>query len=134
MDVPDTRRVPDRELFRLHPRLAWERFLIEWAELLFKVASYRERDTDLASDCFVYICEQLVANDFRRLLRFRADGTASLSTWLTVVAGNLAVDWSRKHRGRDHEFEFVKQLSAKDRKIFEMIYKQRRTVAEVQEA
>jgi len=68
------------------PREAWARFLEVYSPLLFDVARRFERHDDAVADCYLYICEQLSANRFGRLLRFRPDGPARFSTWLRAVA------------------------------------------------
>jgi RNA polymerase sigma factor (sigma-70 family) len=59
-----------------------------------------ERDADSVSDCYLYVCEHLYRNEYRRLRRFVPGGPASFRTWLFLVARNLALDWRRKKYGR----------------------------------
>ena len=79
---------------------AWTEFLELYAPVLQQVVSLIETERDAAADCFVYICEHLAEARFRRLRRFRPDGSASFTTWLRAVARNLAIDWVRKTHGR----------------------------------
>ena len=53
--------------------------------MIFQVGRYFEKDLDRASDCFQFVCEKLSEDRFRRLLRFKPQGTASFSTWLRAV-------------------------------------------------
>src|SRR5262249_48301488 len=71
----------------------WEQFLLQYSGVLYQVLHAFTRDDDEAADCFVYSCEQLAKNGFRRLRRFKLDGTASFATWLRVVTRNLWYDW-----------------------------------------
>jgi RNA polymerase sigma factor (sigma-70 family) len=59
-----------------------------------------ERDADSVSNCYLYVCEQLYRNEYRRLRRFEPGGPASFRTWLFLVARNLTLDWRRKKYGR----------------------------------
>ncbi len=79
---------------------AWREFLEGYAPLLLQVARYSEPDPDSASDCFLFLCEHLSREGFRRLRRFRVGGAASFSTWLRAVSRNLCLDWRRHRHGR----------------------------------
>src|SRR5678815_4850355 len=82
------------------PTQAWREFLETYAPVLRQVVRLIETDHDAAADCFVYICQELAAKGFRRLLRFKSAGPASFTTWLRAVARNLSIDWHRKRYGR----------------------------------
>ncbi len=111
-----------RQLRARDPREAWARFLELYSPLLFDVARRFERNDDAVADCYLYICEQLSANRFGRLLRFRADGPARFSTWLCAVARNLCLDWHRREFGRHRVFESVARLPALDQEIFRGLF------------
>jgi len=76
---------------------AWETFLGIYSSILYQTAVAYSDDEDEAADCYLYICEQLSRNSFRRLLKFKPEGSASLTTWLRVVSRNLCYDWHRAH-------------------------------------
>ena len=114
-----------RQLRSRDPREAWARFLELYSPLLFDVARRFERDDEAVADCYLYICEQLSANRFGRLLRFRPDGPARFSTWLCAVARNLCLDWYRREFGRYRVFESVARLPALDQEVFRGLFVER---------
>jgi hypothetical protein len=85
------------------------------------------RNEEEAADCFVFICEKLAQNAFRRLLRFKPAGTASFSTWLRVVAKNLCFDWQRKVHGRPRPFQSLRGLGALDLEVYHCRYERGRS-------
>ncbi len=114
-----------RQLQSRDPREAWARFLELYSPLLFDVARRFEREGEAVADCYLYICEQLSANGFRRLSRFRPDGPARFSTWLCAVARNLCLDWHRHEFGRHRAFESIARLTAFDQEIFRGLFVER---------
>lgn len=89
-----------RRLTSADAEQAWAEFLQSYASLLVQVIAVCERDPELRCDCFVYACEQLSRNRFRRLRRFKVAGPATFATWLRAVIRNLCVDWRRQRFGR----------------------------------
>src|SRR5437868_11230231 len=98
------------ELRSSQSREAWAEFLRQYSSLIFQTCQFSTSDADQAADCFLFACEQLSRNSFRRLLCFRPDGPASLSTWLSVVVRNLCLDWQRKRLGRPRLFRSIAKL------------------------
>lgn len=90
---------------------AWKEFLHEYSPVCYQAARAHASDSDSAADCYVYVCEELARNNFRRLLKFKPDGAASFKTWLLVVARNLCFDWHRKRTGRPRPFKSLQSLS-----------------------
>lgn len=111
-----------RQLRSRDPREGWAGFLDAYSPLLLDVVRLFERDEDAAGDCYLFICEQLCRNGFRRLRRFRTDGPASFTTWLRAVARNLCLDWHRQEFGRHRVFESIARLPALDQEIFKRIF------------
>jgi RNA polymerase sigma factor (sigma-70 family) len=111
-----------RQLRLRDPHQAWAAFLEEYSVLIFQVARYFERDLDRASDCFQFVCEKLCEGRFRRLLRFKPEGSASFSTWLRAVVRNLCLDWRRKEFGRPRRFRSISRLSGFDQEVFSCVY------------
>jgi RNA polymerase sigma factor (sigma-70 family) len=111
-----------RQLRSREPREAWAGFLDAYSPLLLDVVRLFERDEDAAGDCYLFICEQLCRNGFRRLRCFRTDGPASFTTWLRAVARNLCLDWHRQEFGRHRVFESIARLPALDQEIFKKIF------------
>jgi len=98
--------VEDDELRRLLSRLssgdnsnAWAEFLRAYSDLIYETDWFMFRDLDSASDCYLYACQELSRHNFRRLVKFQPDGSASFPTWLRVVVRHLYIDWYRKKRG-----------------------------------
>lgn len=101
---------------------AWNDFLARFSPLVFRVAHRFERDEERASDCFLYVCEQLSDNAFRRLRSFRPNGPAQFGTWLTAVVTNLCIDWRRKLHGRYRPAAAIARLPELDQFIHRLIY------------
>jgi len=99
-------------------REAWEEFLRSYSAVIFQTCQYSTSNADQAADCFLFACEQLSRNNFRRLLRFRLDGSAGFSTWLRVVVRNLCLDWRRKEFGRPRLFRSIARLSQLDGDVY----------------
>jgi RNA polymerase sigma factor (sigma-70 family) len=96
----------------------WAEFLRQYAPVIFETCRYSTFDEDQAANCFLFACEQLGRNSFRRLLRFRPDGSAAFSTWLRVVVRNLCLDWRRKEFGRPRLFRSIAQLSQLEAEVY----------------
>lgn len=86
---------------------AWAEFLRLYSPLVLKVSRLFARDSDHASDCFLFVCEGLARDRYRRLRRFRPEGPARFSTWLHAVTRNLCLDWWRREFGRHRVFGSV---------------------------
>ena len=98
---------------------AWEAFLRQYSPVLYQTALAHSGDEDEAADCFLHICEQLSRNNFRRLLKFKPEGSASFTTWLRVVARNLCFDWHRSHTGRRRPFKSLQFLSQLEFEVYD---------------
>lgn len=101
---------------------AWSEFLEQYSAMVFQVICHFEHDPDQQSDCFQFVCEQLVNRRFRRLRAFRVGGPAKFSTWLRAVIRNLCIDWHRKHSGRRRTFKSIANLSTFDQQVFRLLY------------
>jgi len=75
-----------------------------------------------ASDCFLFVCEGLSDNGFRRLRSFRPGGPARFSTWLKAVVVNLCIDWRRKRHGRVRPFVAVSGLPPLEQAVYRHIF------------
>jgi RNA polymerase sigma factor (sigma-70 family) len=127
--TPGASRDPSPDIGLLLGRLrspeaqaAWAEFLLQHSAILYQAVHTFTRDEDKAGDCFVFICEQLARNDFRRLLQFKSDGPASFSTWLQVVARNLCYDWHRKKHGRLRPFKSTQSFSPLEHEVYRCRY------------
>ncbi len=112
------------ELRSAQSREAWAEFLRQYSSLIFQTCQYSLSDTEQAADSFLFACEQLSCNHFRRLLRFRPNGGASFATWLRVVVRNLCLDWRRKHFGRPRLFRSIARLSQLEGEVYRCRYEQ----------
>lgn len=97
---------------------AWVEFLESYGPVLYQTARAYTSNKDATADCYVYICEQLANNRFRRLLKFNPKGPASFTTWLRVVARNLCFDWHRSWLGRSRPFKSLQDLSPLELEIY----------------
>ena len=109
------------------PQSAWSEFLESYSPLVLQVVRLFETADDPVADCFVFVCEQLRQNGYRRLRRFRPDGPATFATWLRAVVRNLCLDWRRSEMGRHRVFQSVARLPAVDQEIFRLHYEQGRS-------
>ncbi len=103
---------------------AWKEFLQNFSPLIIQVARLFESDADWASSCYLFVCEKLSENGFRRLRRFRPAGPARFTTWLRAVVRNLCLDWRRKEFGRHRIFRSIARLEAFDQDVFRCVYEQ----------
>ncbi len=101
------------QLGSIDPQQAWSRFLDVYSPVIYRVVQAFEREPDPIADCFVFVCEQLSRNRFRRLRSFKPEGKASFRTWLCAVVRNLCLDWRRKDLGRHRVFQSIARLEAK---------------------
>lgn len=97
---------------------AWAEFLQWYGPVLYQAARTHTSSQDVAAECYVYICEQLAHNRFKRLLKFNPKGRASFTTWLRVVARNLCFDWQRSQSGRHRPFKSLAGLSPLELEIY----------------
>jgi RNA polymerase sigma factor (sigma-70 family) len=99
-------------------RDSWAAFLDTYSLVLYQTARVYTSNEDAAADCYLYICEHLAQNRFRRLLKFNLNGKASFTTWLRVVARNLCFDWHRSQSGRPRPFKSLQRLSPLELEIY----------------
>ena len=109
---------------------AWTKFLKEFSPVILQMVRRSIWDADLASDCFVFVCERLHEHKYRRLLRFRPDSGVRFETWLRVVVRNLCVDWYRKQSGRWRVFEAIKRLPWLHGRVYRLRHEQGLSLAE----
>lgn len=98
--------------------LAWKEFLHAHSGLLLGVARQFVRDRQSLHDCFLFICEKLVDDDFRRLRAWHRKEHVRFSTWLRAVAANLCVDWHRAEFGRPRPFRSIADLPELERLVY----------------
>jgi RNA polymerase sigma factor (sigma-70 family) len=76
-----------------------------------------------------YVLDRLEKNDYQILRNYR--GHAKLTTYLTIIISNQAVDLMRKKRGRDRKKERAKNHGILGKHIYEMVFVQGILVSEV---
>ena len=103
---------------------AWVEFLDRYSALIIQTASQFEYRQDRSSECFLYVCEQLNEDGFRRLLKFNTKRKAKFKTWLGTVVFNLCVDWHRREFGRATLLPAISALPAFDRAVYRMVIEQ----------
>ena len=60
-----------RGLRSRNPRKAWAAFLEAYSPVILDVIRLFERDEDAAGNCYLFVCERLCRDRFRRLRRPR---------------------------------------------------------------
>lgn len=103
---------------------AWVEFLERYGSLIMSAAGQFEYERDRADECFLYVCEQLNDDGFRRLLKFNAAGKARFRTWLGSVVFNLCVDWHRREYGRTTLLPAISALPAFDQAVYHLVIEQ----------
>jgi RNA polymerase sigma factor (sigma-70 family) len=112
---------------------SWCAFLERYAGLIYHVVRSFDRDPDRSGSCFLFVCEQLSNNDFRRLRKFKVSGRAEFSTWLCAVVRNLCLDWHRKEYGRHRVFASVARRGVTDQLLFELVFSRGLSAAEARD-
>lgn len=117
----------DELLHRLsstNPGPAWVEFLDYHAQLIMNAANQFEYEQERINDCFIYVCEKLNDDGFRRLLNFNTRGAAKFSSWLGTVVFNLCVDWHRQEFGRVTLLPAISALPEFDQSVYRLIIEQ----------
>lgn len=109
---------------------AWQTFLRTYTSLILRVARNHESDEIKVLDIYLFVCEKLSESEFRRLRKFKTDGPATFSTWLTTVVRNLCVDWHRSVQGRSRPSAITSQLSELESFVFRELYDKGKTKVE----
>lgn len=100
---------------------AWSEFLRRHTPLIMGVARQYQRDEQSLHDCYLFVCEKLVDDGFRRLRTWRQLEHVLFTSWLRAVVANLCVDWHRSVRGRQRPFRSIADLPGPER----LAYRQR---------
>lgn len=103
---------------------AWAAFIDRYAPVIFRAVRQFEFEQERADDCFLYLCEKLCEQGFKRLLAFNTEGPASFPTWLGTVAYNLCVDWHRREYGRATLLPAISALPTFDQAVYRLYFEQ----------
>ena len=119
-DPPDA-EIP--QLFRQDPHHAWELFTQRYADVIFSYLRHLGFDYDETMDRFVYVCQKLCEQDFRRLKSVRYAGSyGDLTPWLRKVIKNLSINWVWSTEGRRRLLKPITRLPARQQRIFELYF------------
>lgn len=118
-----------------HLDVAWDRFLSRHRRLIFAAIRHYTQDYDDGMELFADLCAKLRADGMRRL-RERAEDPhprARFSTWLVAVVRHAAVDWFRHRDGRHRISRLAEALPPRQRRIFMLVFLDRRSHGEAYE-
>lgn len=88
---------------------AWQKFILEYSGFIYRAIIKYTDDYDEKMAVYLHVLEKLRQDRFQRLRRFAFQ--AKLSTWLTVVARHLALDFLRARYGRDFGLKKIHTVS-----------------------
>ncbi len=91
---------------------AWQKFILQYSNFIYSAIVKYTDDYDEKMAVYLHVLEKLRQDRFERLRRFAFQ--AKLSTWLTVVARRLAIDFLRARYGRDFELKKIRVVSIDD--------------------
>lgn len=88
---------------------AWQKFILQYSNFIYRAIVQYTDDYDEKMAVYLHVLEKLRENRFARLRGFAFK--ARLSTWLTVVARRLALDFLRSRYGRDFGLKKIRVVS-----------------------
>jgi RNA polymerase sigma factor (sigma-70 family) len=88
---------------------SWQEFVSRYSRVIYRATGKYCEDYDEKMAVFLHILEKLSEERFARLRQFTFK--AKLSTWLTVVARRLALDFLRAKYGRDFRLKKIRVVS-----------------------
>lgn len=107
------------------PRGAWDALLDGYSGLILGILARYTRDQDVRMDAYVYVLEELQAQDFRRLRHYgnsAREHPCSFETWLKLVVRNLYFDWFRHLHGRKSLPKEIQKLPVLDQRMFKLVH------------
>lgn len=133
----ETAQTPDGALlalFESRPQRAWELFIDKYSNLIFACLRRLGLDYDEAMERFVYVCEKLSEEDYRRLRGVKYLGqSGELTPWLVQVVRNLAVNFAQLQDGRQRLLKSIDRLGELDQKVFTAYFRQGLPPSEIRE-
>jgi RNA polymerase sigma factor (sigma-70 family) len=109
---------------------AWKSFLRQHGGVMLSVIRQYQRDPQCINDVFLFVCEKLIDNQFRRLRRYAPASDACFDSWLRTVVAHLCVDFHRSRSGRLRPTRTVLALSNLHRRVFTCRFGQQLNIAE----
>ncbi len=88
---------------------AWRTFILRHSNFIYGAIVRFTDDYDEKMAVYLHVLEKLREDGFARLRRFGFQ--SKLSTWLTVVARRLALDFLRSRYGRDFSLKRIRVVS-----------------------
>lgn len=113
------------QLLDRDPKSAWDRLVADYSDLILGVIARYTRDRDSQMDAYLYVLEELKAQDFRRLRHYRqgaGERSCAFSTWLKLVVRNLYFDWFRHERGRKSLPKEIQKLPSTEQRAFKLVH------------
>ena len=121
-------------LFHEYAGRAWTLFVDRYADFILTHLLRIGFDYDQAMDRFVYVCEKLCEDDFRRLKSVRYAGSrGELVPWLRTVVNNLCVNWICSTEGRKRLLKPIARLPELEQQIFQLYFWKALTPSEISE-
>lgn len=103
---------------------AWKQFLRRHTPLIVSVTRQYHHDEQRLRDCYLFVCESLCDNGFRRLRAYSPVEGAQFPTWLRAVVGRLCVDWLRSEYGRQRRFRAIAGLPELEQQVYALRFEQ----------
>ena len=103
---------------------AWKLFLRRHTALIVSVARQYHHDEQRLRDCYLFVCEKLCDDSFRRLRAYSPVEGAQFATWLRAVVGRLCVDWLRSEYGRQRRFRAIASLPELEQQVYALRFEQ----------
>lgn len=103
---------------------AWKLFLRRYTPLIVSVTRQYHHDEQRLRDCYLFVCERLCDDGFRRLRAYRPAEGAQFATWLRAVVGRLCVDWLRREFGRQRRFRVIAGLTELEQQVYALRFEQ----------
>jgi len=113
---------------------AWKLFLQRYAGVLISVVRQYQHDEQTVNDAFLFVCERLVDNGFRRLRSWQPKENARFDTWLRAVVANMCIDFQRSQGGRVRPPRAVVAKGELEQRVFNCRFVKHLSLAECLEA
>lgn len=97
---------------------AWKVFLAQYTPLILQLAKQYQLKDRGPGDCYLYVCESLSENRFKRLTSYKPLASVPFEGWLRVVVSRLCIDWYRTQRGRLRPFGSISSLPRLERLVY----------------
>jgi RNA polymerase sigma factor (sigma-70 family) len=98
--------------------------------VVLSVIRQYQRDPQCINDAFLFVCEKLIDNQFRRLRRYTPASDASFDSWLRTVVARLCVDFHRSRLGRLRPTRSVLAMGDLHQRVFTCRFGQQMNIAE----